>query len=359
MNHTAPKDLAQLIAPVWSGDTVYEESFLPLAGKGADKAAALRIPLLYHAEEILSVTDMRREKTFEAGKDYLLEGGALVIPADSAIARLGWDDYQLFDESLPQPHFLCEGGGFLLFREGSFFHGQEYCVTYRHKDAWDGFIPKGDAGKLPRVKKLLADGKPVSFCWFGDSITTGANSSGNPGIHVPPYTPMFPQMTVLALEAKYGSEIRYVNHAVGGTVSGWGCEQLPKDFAGERPDVMFIGFGMNDASGKIDAKVVAANIRTMMEQTLAINPDCEFLICSTTLPNPLASTFVGNHEEHEPLFAEICRDYGARAQLVPVTSMHKALLAKKHFYDMTGNNINHPNDFLARIYTQVILSVLA
>jgi hypothetical protein len=30
----------------------------------------------------------------------------------------------------------------------------------------------------------------------------------------------------------------------------------------------------------------------------------------------------------------------------------------KRFRDMTGNNVNHPNDFLARIYAQAILKVI-
>ena len=50
---------------------------------------------------------------------------------------------------------------------------------------------------------------------------------------------------------------------------------------------------------------------------------------------------------------------GDCAALVPMTSMHSALMEKKRFYDMTGNNINHPCDFLARVYAQVILAQFA
>jgi len=38
--------------------------------------------------------------------------------------------------------------------------------------------------------------------------------------------------------------------------------------------------------------------------------------------------------------------------------MHLDLLKRKAFKDMSGNNINHPNDFLIRIYAQTILSAL-
>lgn len=356
MTTGTPKDLKQLIAPVWTGDTVYEESFLPVMDAGSDADAPLCVSLLYHADEILSVTDMTREHTYEAGRDYVLEDGKLLLPAGSAIKKMPWSDYNP-DETSSFP-FTCSRGGKLFFAEGKELHTREYCVTYRHSDKWNGFVPVCDPSLLPKTRARLLNGEPFRFCWFGDSITTGANSSGNPHINVPPFTPMFPELTVHALSDRFGCSVGYVNHAVGGTVSGWGCEKLPGDFANEIPDIMFIGFGMNDASGHVAPETFIKNIRTMAEQTLSLNPDCELLFCSTTVPNPLANQFVWDHETHEPLLSALAKEYGSRAALVPMTSVHKALLKKKHFYDMTGNNINHPNDFLARVYTQTILTVL-
>ena len=42
--------------------------------------------------------------------------------------------------------------------------------------------------------------------------------------------------------------------------------------------------------------------------------------------------------------------------VMDVTSVHAALLERKSYRDMTGNNVNHPNDFLSRIYAQVAFS---
>ena len=42
-----------------------------------------------------------------------------------------------------------------------------------------------------------------------------------------------------------------------------------------------------------------------------------------------------------------------------MTAMHLDLLKAKRFRDMTGNNVNHPNDFLARVYAQVVLQTVA
>lgn len=352
-----PNDLQKLIAPVWQGSFVYEESFFALMPRGVTEDDALEIPLLYSADEILSITSATREVTLTAGKDYLLRDGKLIIPAGSSVYRMKWEEYQVIGEGEDKYPFLCAGGGKIFFGEGDTMHSREYIVTYTHHDAWTGFVPSVNPKALPRTKKLLSEGKPFTFCWFGDSITTGANSSGAIGME--PYIPMFPKLVTMALSEQFGADITYVNYAVGGTISRWGCEKLPEFFADVKPDIMFIGFGMNDASGHIPPEEFIANIRTMVEQTRALNPDCEFLLCSTTLPNPMAPTFCFNHDTHEPLLAALCEELGDCAALVPMTSMHSALMEKKRFYDMTGNNINHPCDFLARVYAQVILAQFA
>ena len=41
-----------------------------------------------------------------------------------------------------------------------------------------------------------------------------------------------------------------------------------------------------------------------------------------------------------------------------MTGVHQELLRHKSFLDMTGNNINHPNDFLSRWYAQFVSEML-
>ena len=41
-----------------------------------------------------------------------------------------------------------------------------------------------------------------------------------------------------------------------------------------------------------------------------------------------------------------------------MTTMHGDLLKRKAFIDMTGNNVNHTNDYLTRVYAQVILETV-
>ena len=87
------------------------------------------------------------------------------------------------------------------------------------------------------------------------------------------------------------------------------------------------------------------------------NPDGEVVLLSTTYPNT-ESDWVRN----QPLFIDELKKLEEKYPFVAVadmTIMHYNLLEKgKRYRDMTGNNVNHPNDFLARIYAQVILKTI-
>ena len=41
-----------------------------------------------------------------------------------------------------------------------------------------------------------------------------------------------------------------------------------------------------------------------------------------------------------------------------MTKNASGIIEKKRFFDMTANNVNHPNDFLVRAQAQNVLSLL-
>ena len=41
-----------------------------------------------------------------------------------------------------------------------------------------------------------------------------------------------------------------------------------------------------------------------------------------------------------------------------MTSMHRHLLRRKEYYHATGNNVNHPSDFMARVYAMTLCAAL-
>ena len=44
--------------------------------------------------------------------------------------------------------------------------------------------------------------------------------------------------------------------------------------------------------------------------------------------------------------------------IADMTSMWRDLLKRKKFADITGNGVNHPNDFGHRTYAQIILTLI-
>ena len=53
-----------------------------------------------------------------------------------------------------------------------------------------------------------------------------------------------------SLKAKYkNANITSVNTAVGGTASAWGVQNVQERVVSKNPDLLVLGFGMNDGNG--------------------------------------------------------------------------------------------------------------
>ena len=83
------------------------------------------------------------------------------------------------------------------------------------------------------------------------------------------------------------------------------------------------------------------------------------MLIATMLPNYEAKS---DWNYNQKLFAPKLLELEAKYDFVGVanvTEMHQALFdADKRYRDVTGNNINHPNDFVVRLYAQVLLKTM-
>ena len=195
--------------------------------------------------------------------------------------------------------------------------------------------------------------KGRSAVFVGDSITAGGNSSG--WGNTAPFTPRWSEIVRDALAAKYPSaKINFTNTAVGGKETVWGISEIDNSVNKYKPDLLVLAFGMNDG-GKSTEQFVA-NTRTMVDKVLAANPDCEILVIGTMLPHS-ATTYYKNQHLQEAGLYEMVKSYKS-VDVVPVTSVHSSILKHKRYFDMTGNNVNHANDFLIRLYAQTIIRTI-
>lgn len=348
---TAPLDSYSLdtwLIPYWEGYITYHESVMFVGDEGA--------PLLYAPEDVFSVRSYDLKTEYVEGVDYEVKDGKIYRLEGSAMPHFTWDEFYPTSKetSVSGNAFGGSKKPYVFFAEGTYFHKNQVFVTYNHQKDESLFVPEKST-KLHKFVEKLERGEEVNLVFFGDSITAGANASGRGENPQAPYTPMWTQMVTAALQAKYpNAKINYINTAVGGKETNWGIEELGTRVNAHNPDLVVLAFGMNDGGKTTES--FTANIKKMVDSILSANPDCEIAVVGTMLPHS-ETTYFRNQNLQEAALKEMAKSY-TNVDVVPMTSVHSSLLEHKRYFDMTGNNVNHPNDFLIRIYAQTILEVL-
>ena len=223
----------------------------------------------------------------------------------------------------------------------------------------------------------LKNKETVELLVFGESTSTGSNSSSV--LKITPYLDSWPVLVQKNLSSYFGAQVNLTNKAVGGwtTVNGvsetentgWvGGKQISqkglpavmreelKDYV---PDIFILGFGLNDASLEVNKNTYAENMKKMINVVLERNPDCAVLVLGTMLANPKALNQSKGEKDYSALNERIVSSFYGDKQVatVDIGAMHQSLLdSGKKYIDITGNNVNHPNDFLARVYAMNVLS---
>jgi hypothetical protein len=346
---TNPTDqLVTWMKPIWTGNVSHDESVLFWAPEGQRPF----VPLLYSPTKILSVRSATLKTTYDEGTDWKLDGNKIVLPEGS---RIPWTtEAEMYPQEAGPPGTTMPkvGGGYMLFREGGFFHQKQLVVTYEHDgQGWDGPVPKFDESLLPKTIAKLRAKEPLKIVLFGDSISAGANASGSVG--APPFLPNWGDLTRAWLQYSYKGNILLANESLGGANSHWGAANAAKAFAPHRPDLVIIGFGMNDRT-VVSPEDFARNIRAMMDAAKAVNPEVEFILVQSMEPNQEWSP-LGNLNAYGDFLKSL---QGPGVAVADVQSVHASLLKHKRYVDMTGNNVNHTNDFLTRVYAQVVSALL-
>ena len=357
-------DLDKYLTPVWKGDTVYDESVMIVENRDGSMDP---VSLLYPATQVISVMNCQLTVRYEESKDYYLKDGKLVIIPDGRIYRFRYDEYYpLTDEN--KDVFGIKDDRFVLWKESDYFHQRQVAVTYRHETDNSIPIPVYQGGSLKKTVRKLKDKENINILFYGDSITFGWNSSGMSDSA--PFLPTWGMLTCMGLLKAYGYDriikdgeeiagekgsIRYINTAVSGTNVKWGEANAKALVSDKHPDLVFIAFGMNNAG--MDPEAVKEITGSIMNIAREGNNECEFILVTTTLPNPEIIHCMGHRELFIPKMQELAAEKPGTC-VCDMTTMHKAFLMRKPYCHMTGNDVNHPNDFLIRVHAQVMLAAL-
>lgn len=351
-------DIAIAVEPVWEGKTTVHETVLFMPS--GESEAAPEASLLYPPVRITAVTGPDFQTMYEEGRDYTVEGRVLRLTKDTRIPFVTRE--QMYPKEKGGAGVTGRAGGGLLamgMPDGKKFCQMQVSVTYDHDETGFGTYqpPTFAAQTLPKTIAALRDKKPLTVVLYGDSIANGAETSGF--WKVPPYMPSWGELVRQTLGARYGAPIKYFNMSQGGKASDWGREQADERVASKNPDLVIVAFGMGDAHAvkKVPNEVYKANIQGIIDTVRARNAACEFIVVGTMLANPESPSFSGKQLGYLEPLRELAADNKGVA-LADVSSAHAFMLTRKKFWDMSGNGVNHPSDFLARVYAQVLLKLL-
>jgi len=343
-----PFTLKTWLRPLWSGRSVADD---PLFFVQTDNEPVA--DLLFQPVGKFLLRAANRQSVYIEGKDYRIDGRRIHLFRNSRIPHKKMSELLLppgAPQSIPSAR---DGKHHLFFGEGHLWHDLQAAATYRHNRTWEFPAPPAFLDTLPRLRSTFKERRSLRLTALGDSITAGGNASGKTG--APPFQPAWPELVAWGIGNRARVAVDISNLAVGGKSAPWGVEQVDACVQ-TKPDLMAIAFGMNDASGRRPANEYIAQIRRIIDGVQERLPHCEFVLVAGMTGN---SEWTASAPELYPAYREaLWALTGPGVALCDVTSVWNLLCERKKWRDLTGNGVNHPNDFGHRIYAQVFLATI-
>ncbi len=330
-------------------NVIHNETCLMIEDENNEKSARL----LFTPTRIISVRDYTLQKEYSPN-EYEIRGDRIYMTENSSIPYLTQDNIQckVLPESIRQtyPSSKVESGN-ILFTEGAGIVMNQIAVTYEKEEKWEGAIPKKYGEKFTNTYQKLSAGEPITIVAYGASTMTGCNASSILGIE--PFQETFVEGFVNSLKAKYSSEITLINTAIGGTTSVWGRENVEARVQNYHPDLVLLEFGHNDACWNIKVDDYIDNMDFLIRACRAYDKDTDVIMVSSHMANPNSDQYTFQTDYLKPL-----RDLADQYEGVGIcdwTTLTLDIQKKKSSFDMYANNINHPADWLERVFATALI----
>ncbi len=315
------------------------------------QAALLRTPV-----EAPIIRSASGETVYEEGRDFSWKRGARevwLLPG----SRIPFKTVAELHPPPGAPNAYAasrDGPSWLLYSQGRFFHDLQCAAYYRAADDWTPpRVESAPEEQLIRIRRKLKAKAPVTLVVLGDSISTGLNASVTGDVE--PRQEGYVNLVAQRLEKRFGARVTVKNLSVSGKSSRWGVEQVSA-VVGASPDLFLCAFGMNDASGRRPTAEFTDTLLRIIESVQSACPDCDAVVVTSMTANPEWNKAA---PELYPAYAAAVKALARPGVAVAnVTMVWSALLSRKGFFDLTGNGLNHPNDFGHRVYADVILETI-
>jgi len=362
----------QRITPFWESDTMYNESMTMI--KRAD--GSIYGKLLFVPTKINAIVNVYLNKEYKEGVDWEWEKGTNKIKwlNGSSIPYFTDNDLSGKDENgnyiKEFPTWDSQGRsrfGNALYCVGAFLYEKQICVSYTYDinqvKSQNIEYAEYQGDKLANTVSKLKNNKDLKVLFYGDSIFSGCDASSMYGRD--PFMPYMHKLIEARLQKETKGKVTVDNIAVGGWTVQNGLDALSKSVGGvdyskkyQGYDLLILSFGMNNANtGESEYK---QNVRGIIDKIRTANPDLEVILVSCMNPNPRAAAFCGNQKYHGTWNDGVAKEskYSSYTAVVDFYAVHNTILKYKDFSATTGNNINHPNDWLIRVYAQNILATM-
>lgn len=192
---------------------------------------------------------------------------------------------------------------------------------------------------LSKTRAKLLKGGPFKIIVFGDSISTGDEAS----------------LEALRFQSRYAkalgeqfpkAQITVENGATGGDNTVNGLARLEDKVLSRSPDLVLVGFGMNDHNvlegGGVTPEQFQKNLGSIVESIRKLT-GADVILLSTFPPHP--DWMYGTHQMGKYAEATKFVASSVHCAYADVYSVWDIVLKRKDASSLLGNNINHPNDF--------------
>ena len=350
--------------PFFYGNVIYNETVMLRTQEDGTGLGHLR----FAPRKIISVRDYTLKTEYAEGTDYMIDGNAITAPSGSRIGH--WTNRQMWgEEDLPAPYVVkdtisnqttdCMRMAATIYTESPFYYGTQVYVTYVYdiNDLDMTSLPASQISSLPALKaKLDAKSGSLKIAGIGDSVMEGCSSSVN--FNHEPYQKPFFDLFAEAVENKFGLDVTSDNMGVGGSTSSDGTQKSLLDkVVTYAPDLLLVHYGINDLGGQATPNGFMDNIMYIVTYLKENLPNLEIILMSPLSPNPRVYDQI-KLESYIKKMNDVAESFSGVVVLDTYAYGNYLLGGGRDYYDMTGNGINHPNDYGHRVYAGALLATI-
>ncbi len=199
------------------------------------------------------------------------------------------------------------------------------------------------------IKMLEKDDEELTYLVIGDSINTGAEA-------LPGYT--FFDLFAEYMTQNFKNPVKIYNYAIGGYDSTSGTLMLENALAdGIEPDLITIGFGMNDQNGEgMKIETFNENYEKMFDFINEHWPKAQVILLTSIPACPVWDLTSGRDVEFTQALVKLGKKHHC-----PVadcnTLSHVQIERGKHYSEVVTTGINHPGAYGHRLYYLAMASL--